>query len=213
MKNTIIVPLLSFSLLMFAIPSTVMAQEDDNVEVDNSLKGQFREMLDKSEDYTEYKVIKKTRLNTYAKAVQDSIRDYRKEINALKISVAEQKSQISSLNARITELEAQLTESEELRESLSFLGLNLTKATYHVVVWVIIAALVAFGVFAYSSFIRSNAITAKSKKEYKALELEYEEHKKKSHEKQIKMGRELQTERNRVEELKSKIKAKTPGKI
>ena len=120
---------------------------------------------------------------------------------------------VSSLNERISDLESQLAESEDLRESLSFLGINLNKATYHVIVWVIIAGLVVFGVFAYSSFIRSNAITAKSKKEYKTLELEYEEHRKRSHEKQIKMGRELQTERNRVEELKSKIKAKTPGKI
>ena len=213
MKNTILVPVLSFFFLVFTFSSAVLAQEDGDANVDNSLKGQFQEMLDKSEDYTEYKVIRKTRLNTYSRAVQDSIAAYQKEIGSLKVNVAEQKSQISSLNERISDLESQLAESEDLRESLSFLGMNLNKATYHVIVWVIIAGLVVFGVFAYSSFIRSNAITAKSKKEYKTLELEYEEHKKRSHEKQIKMGRELQTERNRVEELKSKIKAKTPGKI
>jgi peptidoglycan hydrolase CwlO-like protein len=213
MKNTIIISVLSFLLMMLTILVSSSAQADNDAQVDNSLKGQFKEMLDKSEDYTEYKVIKKIRLNTYAKAVQDSIRTYQKEIVDLKVNVAEQKGQISSLNDRISELEKQLTESEELRESLSFLGLNLNKGTYHVIVWVIIAVLVVFGVFAYSSFIRSSIITAKSKKEYKALELEYEEHKKRSHEKQIKMGRELQTERNRVEELKSKIKAKSSGKI
>lgn len=212
MKNLSLVSLVLFVLIFCAAPTTIIAQSEIEEEVDSSLKGQFQDMLDKSEDYTEYKVIKKARLNTYSRAVQDSIQTYQKQIGSLRINVAEQKSQISSLNQRITELEAQLAESESLRESLSFLGINITKATYHIVVWVIIAALVAFGLFAYTSFMRSNRITAKSKKEYTALQNEYEEHKKRSHEKQIKMGRELQTERNRVEELRSKIKAKSAGK-
>ena len=134
------------------------------------------------------------------------------EINSLKSTVADQKSQIGTLSSRITELEAQLAKSEGLRESLSFIGINLNKTTYHTIVWLIIGILAAFGVFAYTSFIRSKKITSKTKKDYKTLEVEYEEHKKKSHEKQIKMGRELQTERNNVEELKTKLKAKLPGK-
>ena len=170
-------------------------------------------MLDKSESYAEYKVIKRSSLTQYSRAVRDSIGASKTEINALKSTVADQKSQISTLSNRITDLEAQLAESEELRESLSFLGINLNKATYHTAVWLIIGVLAAFGVFAYSSFMRSNKITAKTMKDYKALEVEYEEHKKKSHEKQIKMGRELQTERNNVEELKTKLKAKSPGNV
>ena len=165
--------------------------------------------MDKSETYTEYKVIKRSRLSQYSKAVQDSINANRNEIRSLKSKVADQQSKISTLSKRIEELEEKLAKSEELRESLWFLGVSLNKATYHVIVWLIIAGLVVFGGMAYTSFMRSNKITSKTKKEYKGLEVEYEEHKKKSHEKQIKMGRELQTERNRVEELKTKLKAKS----
>ena len=78
--------------------------------------------------------------------------------------------------------------------------------------WLMIIGLAGFGLFAYTSFARSNIVTAKTKKEFATLELEYDEHKKSSHEKQIKIARELQTERNTVEELKAKLKAKNQSK-
>lgn len=212
MKNYNLANLFIISLFLLGTPLVSLSQTTEEANGDQSLKGQFQEMLDKSESYTEYKVIKRTNLTQFSKAVQDSLKVNRVEIKGLKETVADQSSQINTLSRRITDLETQLAQSEELRESLSFLGINLNKATYHTIVWVIIGVLAAFGAFAYTSFIRSNKVTAKSKKEYKALEVEYEEHKKKSHEKQIKLGRELQTERNRVEELKTKLKAKTSGK-
>lgn len=169
-------------------------------------------MLDNSESYTEYKVIKRTALNEYSAAVHDSLADNRSQISGLQNEASELKSQVSQLSTRIKDLESQLEESEKLRESLLFVGIPMNKATYHTFVWVIIAGLAVFGIFAYTSFMRSNKVTAKTKKEMKAIELEYDEHRKKSHEKQIKMGRELQTERNLVEELRTKLKAKTSAK-
>ena len=202
------------ALVLFISFTPTFGQDLSTTEpsADQSLKSQFQEILDRSETYTEYKVIKRTDLSQYSKAVQDSLRTNRVEINTLKNTVNDQKSQISELSKRITDLENQLAESEELRESLSLLGLNIYKTTYHLIVWLIIGVLLIFGVFAYTSFIRSNIITSKSIKEYKALEVEFEDHKKKSYEKQLKIGRELQTERNKIEELKTKIKAKTTGK-
>ena len=212
MKNTNFCILMVVALFLCCAPVFSQSQSTAETPENQSLKTQFQEMLDKSESYTEYKVIKKTNLSQYSKAVQDSLETYGVEINALKNAVNDQKSQISQLSERITELETQLAESEELRGSLSLLGLNINKTTYHLIVWVIIGALLAFGIFAYSNFIRSNIITSKSIKEYKVLEVEFEDHKKKSYEKQIKIGRELQTERNKVDDLQAKIKAKTPGK-
>ncbi len=196
-------------LLLLLISSTVFSQTE---QTDQTLRGQFQEMLESSESYTEYKVIKRTKLNEFSRAVQDSMAISRNQISALKSEVSDLKSQVSQLSSRITDLESQLAESEKLRESLIFLGIPMNKATYHMIVWIIIAGLAVFGIFAYTSFMRSNKVTSKIKKEMAELELEYDEHKKKSHEKQIKMGRELQTERNLVEELKTKLKAKQSSK-
>jgi cell division protein FtsB len=198
-------PIIVFIFLLFSIG--VLAQEENTGL--KSLKDQFQEMLESSESYTEYKVIKRTKLNDYSTAVQDSLARSKTRITGLSAEVKDLKNQVSQLSARIADLESQLAESESLRDSLVFLGIKMKKATYHTIVWVIIAGLAVFGIFAYLSFMRSNKVTAKTKKEMKALELEYDDHRKSSQEKQIKMGRELQTERNLVEELKNKLKAKS----
>jgi Sec-independent protein translocase protein TatA len=197
------------TVFLLFISLAVYSQSDDP---NQTLRQQFQDMLESSESYTEYKVIKRTKLSEYSRAVEDTLAGNRSQISGLNNEVADLKSQVKQLSTRITDLESQLEESEALRESLVFLGIPLHKATYHLIVWILIAGLVVFGVFAYTSFIRSNKVTGKTRKEIKELELEYEEHKKKSHEKQIKMGRELQTERNLVEELKAKLKAKSAPK-
>ncbi len=206
MKNSTLVILL-FLILSIVFPGRTAAQSDDTG--DKNLREQFQDMLDKSETYTEYKVIKRSRLSDYTRAVQDTLAQYRKTIKGLRDEVADQKSQIAQLTRRIEDLEAQLARSEELRESLTFLGIEMYKTTYHLFVWIVIGGLAAFGVFAYTSFMRSNRITAKTKKEFRELELEFEEHKKRNYEKQIKLGRELQTERNKVEELRTKLRGKS----
>ena len=197
------------TVFLLFISSAVFSQSEDP---NQTLRQQFQDMLESSESYTEYKVIKRTNLSEYSRAVQDTLANNRNQISGLNNEVADLKSQVNQLSTRITDLESQLEESEALRESLVFLGIPLHKATYHLIVWILISGLVVFGVFAYTSFMRSNKVTSKTRKEIKELELEYEEHKKKSHEKQIKMGRELQTERNLVEELKAKLKAKSAPK-
>ena len=210
MKNStlIILLLLAVSLTLFG---QAMAQTEGSGA--KNLKEQFQDMLDKSETYTEYKVIKRSKLSEYTRAVQDTLAQYRKVISTLRGEVADQKSQIAQLTKRIEDLEAQLARSEELRESLNFMGVEMYKTTYHLFVWLVIGGLAVFGVFAYTSFLRSNRVTNKVKKEMKELELEFEEHKKRNYEKQIKLGRELQTERNRVEELRAKLKGKSTGDL
>jgi len=212
MKNINILILLILLFFLAGTPVVSFSQSSEESERAQTLRQQFQKMLDKSESYTDYKVVKKSNLSNYSKAVQDTIKVSRTKISSLKNTVADQKSQIGQLSNRISDLENQLSKSEELRESLSLIGININKSTYHWIVWIIIGVLAAFGFFAFGSFMRSNNITAKINKDYKELELEFDDHKKKSQEKQLKMGRELQTERNLIEELKSKIKSKSTGR-
>ncbi len=212
MKNIKFPFLFVLVLFLYCIPSINYAQDASEGEVAKDLKTQYNEMLESSETFTDYKVIKKSTLYQYSKAVGDSLQENRDEINALKIESAENKAKINQLSSKITELEEQLATSEELRESLTFLGINMSKSTYHSIVWTLIGGLAIFGAFAYVSFTRSNSVTTTTKKDFDKLQTEFEQHKVRSHEKQIKIARELQTERNAVEELKTKLKAKTPGK-
>ncbi|MDZ7604973.1 MAG: hypothetical protein U5K79_05150 [Cyclobacteriaceae bacterium] len=177
-----------------------------------SLGQQYQEMIGKAESYNEYKVIKNTLLGQYNKAVQDTIALSKTTITSLENKVDEQANQITQHSSKITSLENQLAESEKLRNSLTFLGIPLGKRFYHTIVWVIIAGLALFSTFAYSSFVRGNIVAKKTLKDKELLEIQFEEHRKTAHEKQLKMARELQTERNLVEELKGKMKGGTGSK-
>lgn len=213
MKNVKFPFLFGLVLFLYCIPSINYAQDTSGEEGEKDLRTQYNEMLESSESYTDYKVVKKSTLNQYSKAVRDSLQENRDEIKALKKETAEHKAKISQLSNKITELEGQLAKSEELRESLAFIGINMSKSTYHSIVWTLIGGLAIFGAFAYVSFVRSNSVTTATKKDFDKLQSEFEDHKANSYEKQIKIARELQTERNSVEELKTKLKAKTSGKV
>lgn len=171
-----------------------------------TLEQQYQEMINKAENYNEYKVIKGTVLSQYSKAVQDSIAQYQSTIATLQGSTSGQANEIQTLKNEIATIETKLTESEKLRNSLSFLGIPIGKAIYHTLVWIIIAGLGIFGSVSYTSYVKGSIQTKKASKEMQKLEMQMEEYRKTSNEKQMKLARDLQTERNLVEELKAKLK-------
>ena len=74
MKNTNLIYLTAITLFLLISPVFSQAQDTEDAEGPQTLKRQFQEMLDKSESYTDYKVIKRSRLSQYSKAVHDSHR-------------------------------------------------------------------------------------------------------------------------------------------
>jgi len=206
MKKTLIIVL---SGLAIFCGLSLQAQTTDEPTVPSapSLGQQYQEMISKAESYNEYKVIKNSVLGQYNKAVQDTIALSKTTITSLENKVDEQANQITQTSSKVTSLENQLAESEKLRNSLTFLGIPFGKRLYHTIVWIIIGALALFSAFAYSSFVRGNIVAKKTLKDKENIEIQFEEHRKTTHEKQLKMARELQTERNLVEELKAKLKS------
>ena len=95
-----------------------------------------------------------------------------------------------------------LESSNSLNGSIGFLGMEVSKTGYNIFVWIIIAAL-AIGIGAvFMLFQRSNAVTTQTKKTFKELEREYNAHKEKARETQIRLKRELQTALNALNEQK-----------
>lgn len=62
--------------------------------------------------------------------------------------------------------------------------------------------LAVLAALAYMMFMKSNRVTSRSRKELGALEQEFEDHKNKARETQVKLKRELQTSINKMEEMK-----------
>ena len=182
--------------------------QDVSEEKASDLSGQFQELKTESESYNDYKVIKTYKLNTFWKQVEDSLGQYRKEITDSGREITSLKSEISELNRQLTDVKASLEDSESRNDSIGVFGLEVQKSLYNVIVWAIIGGLLFLTGSMFIGF-KSNAIsTKKAKKDYHDLMEEFDIYRKESRDKQMKLGRELQTERNKLEEYKEKLSRK-----
>lgn len=178
-------------------PQPVLADDAD-------LNGHFKYLKDRSESYNDYKVIKGTRLNDFWVVVQDSVNALKSEISSSAAHIAEQDNTIAGLESTISEQSTKVAEADHAMTHITFLGIDFTKGTYITINVIVISALIVMLTLGFLQY-KHSSTTAKSKiKEYDELQNQYEEFKKNALEKQIKLNRDLQTERNALEELKSK---------
>lgn len=167
-----------------------------------SLEEQFNAMIEKSSTYDNYKVIKISEINDFWKNVDESTKAKSAEIQRLQSQVNSLQVEIDSAKSQLIKVKSDLVSSLEVNDSIQFLGMELTKSTYHIIVWVIILILIVLSVMAYLMYMNSNKTTSRVKKDYAQLNKELEAHKDKAREMQVKLKRELQTANNTIEEMK-----------
>lgn len=179
---------------------------DTTKNTDPSLKGQYLFMLSRSKSLNGYKLINPYRLSTVWQSVTDTLRKERIELKNAKNKVIEQEKTISSLKTEISGKENTLNDTTAKADEINFLGISFTKGTYSIIVWsiIIILAISLFIVIARSA---KNILEAKHRTQlYDEISAEYQAFKAKSNEQQRKLARELQDERNIIEEMKSRGK-------
>lgn len=187
-----------FSLLVMSVVSLAQTSE-------SSVGAQLEEVIKKSGTFKTYKVIPIDKLNVIVNTVKDSISGAKKEIVILNDRISEKQSEVDELAIEINTLTGNLNESNALNESIVFLGIPFKKTTYNLMVWGIIFAFAALAGFAYLMFKRSNIVTRKTKKDLQELMSEFEAHKSRSNERQVKLKRELQTAINTINERGLKV--------
>jgi len=185
------------------VQEVVPEEEDENQVL--TLSEEFERLKKKSNSYNEYKVIKKNSLDQFWALVLDSMNFDKEIIKRNQNEIASLQDQIEELKVSLEDTKALYEESEAINDSIGFFGAQISKATYNTIVWVIIFILLGSTLGLFYLYKNSNIVTVKTKREFKQLQGEYEEHKKKAQEKQIKLKRELQTQRNLIEELKEKL--------
>jgi len=182
--------------------------QDDVSEVNQSISGYYKYLYENSETYNAYKVFRISSINTLMTKVQDTLRVYKQNIADGKMEIAGLNKNIENLNLKIQELDKELKETQKVAGSISLLGLLISKTTYNIILWGIIGGLVVLLIIAYGSHARSLKLYTIARKEFTDLNEEFEEYRKTSQENKVKLGRELQTERNKVSDLKSRLAAR-----
>jgi hypothetical protein len=193
--------------LVIVLPLSVFSQ-DAGTETDQSISGTFKYLYDNSETYNAYKVFRISSMNALMSKVYDSLRFHKQLIAEGRLEIADLNKTIENLNLRMEELDLDLKETQRVANSISLFGLLISKVTYNIILWCIISGLVVLLVIAYGSHVRSLRLYTIARREFADLNEEFEEYRRTSQENKVKLGRELQTERNKVSDLKSRLAAR-----
>lgn len=169
--------------------------------VNQNINDQFKTVVDGSNNFQEYKVIKQTQIKALWKNTIDSL-------NAKDRALTKTSQELSSLKASISSKEKSLLEKEEnvkrvldSANEITFLGfISLTKSNYKIFMWTIVLVLIVIG-----GFLFFQAKSARKEARYRSQLFEetteeYKNFKIKSNENEKKLARLLQDERNKLAE-------------
>ncbi|WP_214071308.1 hypothetical protein [Mucilaginibacter sp. dw_454] len=172
-----------------AKPDTVATQATP--KIDKSLYGQYQYLLTKVYNY------QKPFVAAMWKSYTDTLHSVRNQLKAANDKIADQTKTTTGLQADVASKEQALSQTD----SISFLGMAFAKGTYNIVMWglVLIIAIIAGVVISQSGGYRKEAVYRTTL--YNELEEEFKTFKAKANEKEKKLARELQTERNKLDEL------------
>ena len=183
------------------------ADDDDKLSLDEGpISNQFDYVAKRSGNYRadgiRYEVVKESNLFKIRKNVLDSIAAMNKKTSELKATIAEHETTITSLNKKLEETTTNLAAVTEEKDSMSFIGIPVSKGTYNVILWTIIGGLfLLLGLFIYR-FRNSNILTQEAKQNLSELEVEYEDHRRRALEREQKISRQLQDEINKQKKSK-----------
>ncbi len=163
------------------------------VPVDKSLNGQYQLLLTKVYHYQQPAIV------DFWKNITDTLNLGKQKLASAENRLKLQKKTIDSLSGEITGKDQSISSSGS---QLSLFGLLIDKSTYNLVMCGIILICIAVTVVVV---LRSGSQGREAQYRttlYNELEEEFKAYKTKANEKEKKLARELQTERNKLDELR-----------
>ncbi|MGN0002585.1 MAG: hypothetical protein ACI35V_04045 [Sphingobacterium composti] len=164
------------------------------------LQTQFQVLLSQSRSQdTDFKLIRKSNIEIIQKNVADSITKYTKEIASLKSNSSSSVQQLQSLKDSVQMLSENLQVEQQKTDSISFLGMDFAKPTYHTLVWSIIGVLGLGFIIVLASFRKAKIDAVEHQKTAEEAQNEFQAHKKKALETEQKLKRQLLDEQMKRE--------------
>jgi uncharacterized integral membrane protein len=198
---------LAIVFLLFLFTSNSFAQtttpENDKLSLNNStLNNQFEYVLKKSGNFKgtngqAYEAVKRSMLLTLQAHTRDSLKTIQTKLDNSRSTVEAQQKEIKSLKSNLNGTQSTLDATNLEKNNMSLLGLQMSKTSYNVLMWAIIAGLLALLLFFIFKFKNSNSVTRNVKNALEEIEEEFDEHRKTALDREQKVRRQLQDEINK----------------
>ncbi|PZX49890.1 hypothetical protein [Algoriphagus chordae] len=189
-----VLPLFLILITFISLPSFTFAQansEDKGSLQSGTIDSQFDYIYSESNDYQEYKVVKRTNLDKLKSNILDSMRTMRKEVGDLKLLIVSEKDSINTLITTLATAEVEKQDAIAQKDNFSFLGMGIHKAVYSSFMWILVAVLAgALAVFSFQYFSSFRKIK-KAQKDLAEVQEEFDNHRKNMVDRERKLKREL----------------------
>jgi|SRR6185503_8420930 len=172
-------------------PARIRTDSVMPILTNQSLNTQYQYLLSKVYHYQQ------PLISALWKNASDTLTANRVKLKAAQAKIEAQTKVLDSLKTQVNDQSAELSR----KDGIVVFGLVLTKTTYNLVVWGLVAL---FGIIAFAVIARSAGYRREARYRtqlYAELEEEYKTFKTKANDKEKKLARELQTERNKLDDL------------
>jgi predicted nucleic acid-binding Zn-ribbon protein len=184
--------LVFLALTVTLLSGQLLAQETkENALQSGTIDEQFDYIYGASNNYQEYKVVRRSFLDRLKSNMLDSIQTMRGEVLELKKDVQTRQDSIRSIQNLLAQTESEKQEAIAAKDNFNFLGLGIQKGVYSTFMWILVGALAAaLALFSFKYF-RSFSKIKKAEKDLAELQEEFEQHRKNTLERERKLKREL----------------------
>ncbi len=171
------------------------------VSAETTIDEKFAELIENSNNFKGYKVVDTGELTTLQSLTSKRIAELKEEIAASKEASLAYKQKIAKVNADIESLEAKLEQVTAEKDAITFLGFPFSKTSYKSIMWGVVGVLILALALFVVRFQKSNIHTKEAKKNLAELEKEFDSYRAKALEKEQRLGRLLQDEKNKQMKL------------
>ena len=133
--------ILSICLVLVSVFSLnqLYAQEQESGSLNSgTIDSQFEYIYSISNNFQEYKVVKRSNLDKLQANILDSMQTMRAQVSDLNLLIGSQKDSIHSLNGVVATLETEKQEAIAEKDNFTFLGVWILKSVYSSILWIIV---------------------------------------------------------------------------
>lgn len=200
-------PILKIFALLLVFASTPVIAQQTNKTLDDH----FVDVIEKSNRYEDYKVVKRYKLDDLKRSVTDTVAAYKTEVAQLKASLESTQAKVTELETQLANIQNELAQAKTAEDQMSFMGSATSKSTYKTIMWSVIGGLLFLLIIFILRFKSSNSVTRASKIKLQEVEDEYESHRQRSLEREQQIRRKLQDEINKNRKQQQSANSKSSG--
>lgn len=175
-----------------------MNAQTDSLKTETPIQDEFSALIQESNNYQGYKVVDYDKLIELRNTTRNYISELKEEIIVHKNTVDQQNDEIEKLKTELASTQEDLDRVSEEKDALMFLGMPFSKGGYKTMMWGIVAALLALLLIIFFRYKSSHAAIKDARQKLQETEKEFDTYRTKALEKEQRLGRMLQDERNKT---------------